>query len=255
MTPGAQLDQRDAELALLVGQAGEPGRDRRGDDRLHREMRRAHRQVEVADRRAIGGDDMDVDAEPVGMEPQRLLDAVRAVERVERGWAWSTMRPSGSIESRPAIEQVVDIVLLDPVPAELDLDRGDVAGQPPAREADPDMLEIDSPAMRSACSTASRTASVRGHVGDIAAPDAPARRAGRCRARSARRCRCSSAISAQISERADVDGAVITLPDARPCAIRGLTVAHRCRRLPAWGGLAAAAAAAIGVAPSSGTRK
>jgi hypothetical protein len=31
---GAELDQRDAELALLLAQAGERGGDRRGDDRL-----------------------------------------------------------------------------------------------------------------------------------------------------------------------------------------------------------------------------
>ena len=52
--PGAELDQRDAELALLVAEAGLARRDRRGDDRLDAEMGRADAQIEIADRRGIG---------------------------------------------------------------------------------------------------------------------------------------------------------------------------------------------------------
>ena len=58
----AKLDQRDAKLALLLAEAGLAGRDRRGDDRLDPEMGGADAQVEIAHRRRIGGDDVDVDA-------------------------------------------------------------------------------------------------------------------------------------------------------------------------------------------------
>ena len=51
----AQLDQRHAQLALLLAQAGLARRDRRGDDRLDAEMGGADAQVEIlapaADRR------------------------------------------------------------------------------------------------------------------------------------------------------------------------------------------------------------
>src|SRR3546814_19995233 len=69
------FDQRDAQLAFLVRKAREAGRERRGDDRLHLEMRRAEAQIEIADRRSVRGDDMDMNAEAIRGEPERLLDA------------------------------------------------------------------------------------------------------------------------------------------------------------------------------------
>ena len=44
----AKFDQRDAEIALVLGQAGQRRGDRRGDDRLHAEVRRADDIVDVA---------------------------------------------------------------------------------------------------------------------------------------------------------------------------------------------------------------
>ena len=47
VTPAAQLDQRDAQLALLLAQAGLARRDRRGDDRFDAEMGGADAQIEI----------------------------------------------------------------------------------------------------------------------------------------------------------------------------------------------------------------
>src|SRR3546814_6210087 len=47
-------------------------------------MRRADAQIEIADRRSVRGDDMDTHAEAIRVEPERLLDAGEAIERVER---------------------------------------------------------------------------------------------------------------------------------------------------------------------------
>ena len=40
--------------------------------------------IDVAQRRRVGGDDVDVDPQPVGVEPDRVLDALDPVDRVER---------------------------------------------------------------------------------------------------------------------------------------------------------------------------
>jgi hypothetical protein len=74
--------------------------------------------------------------------PSGFLTPLQAVERVERRLGVEH-HPAFGIE-RPAalLEQVVDILLLDLNPAEIDLDLGDVADEPARREADPDMVDI-----------------------------------------------------------------------------------------------------------------
>jgi hypothetical protein len=69
----AKLHERNAEIALIVGQAGERSRDRRRHDRLHAEVGGADHVVDVADRRRIRGDDVDVHAETVGVKADRVL--------------------------------------------------------------------------------------------------------------------------------------------------------------------------------------
>ena len=47
VTPAAELDQRHAQLALLLAQAGLARRDRRGDDRFDAEMGGSDAQIEI----------------------------------------------------------------------------------------------------------------------------------------------------------------------------------------------------------------
>ena len=110
---GAQLDQRDAELALLLAEAGERGGDRRSDDRFHAEVRRADHGVDIAQRRRVGGDHVDVDAEPIGVEPDRLLNALRAVDRVERRMGVEDDLAVAVDGVLAGVEQLVDVRLLD----------------------------------------------------------------------------------------------------------------------------------------------
>ena len=77
----AELDQRDAEIALLGGQAGVAGGERRGDHRLDFEVRVLHRLGQVAHRRAVGEHDVDVDPEPLGMEAPADWRRLRAPSR------------------------------------------------------------------------------------------------------------------------------------------------------------------------------
>ena len=172
--PRPQLDQRDAKLALLVGQAGKAGRDRRGDDRLDLEMRRADAQIEVADRRPVGGDDMDVHAESIRMQPERLLDAGEPVERVERGLGVEHHPPLRIDRVAPGSEQRVDILLFDAMAAQLELDLGDVADQAAGGEADPDVLDVDAGDPLGLFHRLAHRRLGRRHVGDIAALDAAA---------------------------------------------------------------------------------
>ena len=168
---GAQLDQRDAELALLLAEAGQRRGDRRGDDRLDAEMRRADHRVDVAQRRRVGGDDVDVDAEPVGVEPDRLLDALRPVDRVERRMGVEHDLAVAVDRVLAGAQQLVDVGLLDGMAAKLDLDIGDVADEPAGAIARPDVLDREA---RHALGQLDRLAHrelARRHVGDVAALD------------------------------------------------------------------------------------
>ncbi len=73
---------------------------------------------------------MDVDAQPVGVQPARVADVGQPVDRVERRLRVQHHPPGRIDRLAPGGEQLVDILLLDPVAAQLDLDRGDVAHQP-----------------------------------------------------------------------------------------------------------------------------
>ena len=171
---GAKLDQRHAELALLGGQAGQSRRHRRGDDRPHAEMRRADHVIEVAQRRRVGGDDVDVDAEALGMEADRLLDALDPVDRVERRMGVED-DPVAAVDRRTAVaQQLVDVRLLDLVAAKLDLDIGDVAGEAAGAEARPDVVDGDPGHALGALDRLAHRDLAGVDVGDIAALDAAA---------------------------------------------------------------------------------
>src|SRR3546814_1247700 len=104
-------------------------RSRRGDDGVDVEMRLADGGFEVPHRRAVGHDDVDVDAEAVGVEANRILDPGEAVERIERGLRVEDHPSFGFDAGAPRGEQVVDILLFDAVPAELAFDRRDVRSE------------------------------------------------------------------------------------------------------------------------------
>ena len=171
---GAHFDQSDAELALLVAQTSERGGDGRGDDRTHAEVRLADDGVDIAQRRGLGGDHVDVDAETIGVEPNRLPDALRAIDGVQRRMRMEhdlAVAVDGVLADG---HQLVDVGLLDRMTAELDLDIGDVADQPAGAVAGPDLLDrLSGHALGQLDRLANRMLARR-HVGDEAALDAAA---------------------------------------------------------------------------------
>ena len=81
-------------------------------------MRGAHAQIEISDRRGIGGDHMDIDRKLVGMQPVRLLHALQAVKRIECRQGMQD-HPAFRIDRFPADpKQLVDVVLFDAAPAD-----------------------------------------------------------------------------------------------------------------------------------------
>ena len=170
--PGADLDERDAQLALLVAQARHTRRDRRCDDRFDLEMRRPHAQIQIAHRRSVGRDDVNIDAERIGVQPERLLDALQSVERVERRLRVEHHPPLGVDRVSPMRKQFVDVLLLDAVPAELDLDRRQIADQTARRKADPDILDVEPCDAFGLLDRFAHRSLGRIHVGDITAPHA-----------------------------------------------------------------------------------
>ena len=81
-------------------------------------------------------------AAPVGVKADRILDPGEAVERVERRLRVQNHPSLGVDAGASCGAQVVDILLLDAVAAQLALDRRDIAQQAARREADPDVVDV-----------------------------------------------------------------------------------------------------------------
>ncbi len=130
--------------------------------------------IDVAERRRIGGDDMDIDAQPVGMQPDRMVDPLHAIDGVKCRMGMEDDL-AVAVDRAPAHgKQLLNVRLFDLVAAQFDLDIGDVADQAPGSEACPNIIDRD--AGNSLCNL-DRLAhgNLAGfHIGHIAALDAPA---------------------------------------------------------------------------------
>jgi hypothetical protein len=168
---GPQLNQSHAQFALLLGQAGERGGDRRGDDRLDAEMRRADHIIDVAQGRGIRGDDVDIDPEAVGVEADRVLDALDPVDRVQCRLGVENDLAAAVERIAAAGQQFVDVGLLDLVAAELNLDVGDVADQPAGAITRPHFVDGDAGHALGQFDCLADREFARFHVGNIAALD------------------------------------------------------------------------------------
>ena len=171
VTSAAELDQRDAEVAFLGGKAGVAGGERRGDDPLDLEMRVLDRLAQVAHRRPVGEHRVDIDPEPLGVEALGIGDAFRPVEEIARRLGVEHHPPVGLERVAPGGEQLLDVLLLDPAPADLDLDLADPAGEPRARSAEPDALHGDPGELFRPFERVAHGIGRGGHVGHVAALD------------------------------------------------------------------------------------
>ena len=131
-----------------------------------------HRLGDIAHRRALGQHHVDIDAEPLGMEAARIGDPVRAVEEIARRLRVEHHAPVGLDAGLRADQQVLDVLVLDPPAADLDLDRGDLAGETRARAADPHPRDGRPGELLGALDGVPHGVGRGRHVGDIAALDA-----------------------------------------------------------------------------------
>jgi hypothetical protein len=100
---------------------------------------------------------VNVDAEAVGMKPERLLHPLRAVNRVERRMGMEDNLAVLVNGVLAGLQQLIDVGLLHRVSTELDLDIGEIADEAAGAVARPHVSTVR-PDIRSASSTASRTA-------------------------------------------------------------------------------------------------
>ena len=78
--PGADVGDRDAELLLGLGQHGLGRGQRVRDELVDLDARRLHALGQVLDRGGGRGDDVRLDLESQGAHPERILDALLAVD-------------------------------------------------------------------------------------------------------------------------------------------------------------------------------
>ena len=114
---------------------------------------------------------MDVDPQPVGVQPDRMLDALDPVDGVERGVGVEHDLLAAVDRRLAAAQQFVDVRLLDLVAAQLDLDIGDVADQAAGAEAGPDIVDGHPAHALGDLDRFAHRDFARLHVGDIAALD------------------------------------------------------------------------------------
>src|SRR5512133_1495225 len=104
-------------------------------------MRLANYRIDVAQRRRLRGHYVDVDAKAAGVKSDWLLDAVGAIDRVERRVCVEDDLTIAVDRCLARSHQLVDVGLLNGMAAKFDLDIGDVADEAARAVARPNVLD------------------------------------------------------------------------------------------------------------------
>src|SRR3954447_24112979 len=137
-------------------------------------MSRADDGVDISQRRRVRRDHVDIDAQPVGVKTDRLLHALRAIDRVKRRMRVKSDLAVAVDGAFAGIQKLVDVSLLDRVAAKLHLDIGDVADQLTRAVTGPDILDGEAGHALGKLDRFSNSKLTRRHVGNVATLDAPA---------------------------------------------------------------------------------
>src|SRR6185312_3151725 len=137
----AHVDHRDAEVHLVLDEAGEPGGVGAHHQRIDVEMGAADDGAVVAHAAGRGGDEMHVDAEPLADHAARVADAAAAVDREadrDRVDDLAVIRVAHPV---PEVEHRAGIVFVDLVPGDADLGLDDARGRETPGLVDHDPLD------------------------------------------------------------------------------------------------------------------
>ena len=138
-----KLHQRNAQFALFLGQAGHARSDGRRHHCIHFQMRGAHRHVDIAHRRRIAEQNVDIHAQLIGVQPLGIADALHPVQRVKRGLRMQDQLAFRVDALLAARQQIIDMLLRNAVAGQIDLHGRDAARQPPCAEGNMDTVDID----------------------------------------------------------------------------------------------------------------
>src|SRR5207248_3447781 len=119
-------------------------------------------------------DHMNVDAEAVGIKADRLLDALRAVDRVECGMGVEHDLAIAVDSALAGAQKLVDVGLLDRMAAELDLDIGEIADETAGAVARPNVFDRQAGHAFGEFDRFAYGEFARRHIGDVATLDAAA---------------------------------------------------------------------------------
>ena len=111
--PGADLDQTNAELDLLLGQHALAGRETRAHDVFHVEARAVHALDHVLDGGLRAGDDVGLDLEPVTCHADRVPHAILAVHGVGPRNDVDDLAVGRDAHRSARLDHAVDVVLAD----------------------------------------------------------------------------------------------------------------------------------------------
>ena len=139
----AEIDQRAAELGLVVDEHRQAAGIGRGDQRLDREMAAVDAELEIAERRRVGGDHVHVDAEPLAEHAARVGDAAVGVERIADRQRVDDGAARRDRMAAPGGKHAADIGFLDLLAGEGDARRVGLAGQASAGDVDDERLDGD----------------------------------------------------------------------------------------------------------------
>ena len=139
----AHVDAGDAELRLVVDEHGEARGVGRRDNRLDLEMAAVDRELEVGERRLVGGDDMHVDAERLAQHADRIVHAAIGVERVADRQRMQHHPPVAHRMRAAGARAHAGCRLSDDRSADVDARREGLALQPAAGEVDDQAADRD----------------------------------------------------------------------------------------------------------------
>ena len=139
----AHVDAGDAELRLVVDEHREARRVGRGDDRLHFQMAAVDRELEIGERRLVGGHDMHVDAERLAEHADRIVHAAIGVERIADRQRMQHHPPVAHRMRAAGAQHALDVGSPTTAPPTLTLAEKRLALQPAAGEIDDEAADRD----------------------------------------------------------------------------------------------------------------